>query len=72
MSEFIKVADGLPADGQIVEIKLMDGRKVKPVEYSAGRFWKVRKERGGHEWISVEAWREIAAPKRSAPNETPA
>ncbi len=58
----------LPAEGEPVEIRIPGGKTIKPVEFSRGRFWKVRKEIGGQAY-TVEAWRAIEkraeAPKRT-------
>jgi len=59
MSEWTRASVKLPADGELVDVRLVSGRDVKSVEFSAGRFWKVRTANGGHTY-EVEAWREIA------------
>lgn len=57
MSDWIKVSDGLPQDGEMVdEVRLNTGQIVKRVEFIAGRFWKVRQGNGGHAYDAV-AWR---------------
>ena len=63
MSEWIDPADKLPAEGELVEVRLPGGRRIKPVEYAAGRFWKVRRGTGGHAY-TVDSWRSLDAPKR--------
>lgn len=60
MNEWKNPADETPAEGEMVEIRLPGGKQVKPVEFSVGRFWKVRKGRGGHTYV-VEAWRSLGA-----------
>lgn len=64
MNEWTRVAVKVPADGDLVDVRLLSGNVVKSVEYSAGRFWKVRTANGGHTY-EVEAWREIAKQPRS-------
>ena len=61
MTEWKDTSEGLPADGELVEVLLVDGRKLKPVEFAAGRFWKFRQGTGGHAH-DVMRWRPIEAP----------
>ena len=44
-----------PAEGELVEIQIPGGGRIKPVVFSQGRFWKVRKPIGGQAY-TVEAW----------------
>lgn len=64
MNEWNDPSAKLPAEGEQVEVRLPGGRRVKPVEFSAGRFWKVRKDSGGGHAYVVDAWRALEAPKR--------
>lgn len=63
MNEWNDPSAKLPAEGEQVEVRLPGGRRVKPVEFSAGRFWKVRKGSGGHAYM-VDGWRSLEAPKK--------
>lgn len=56
MSEWNKLSEKMPAEGEAVEIRLPGGRTIKSVEFSSGRFWKVRTGNGGQAY-TVEAWR---------------
>ncbi len=56
MSEWNDLSVKLPAEGEPVEIRIPGGRCIKPVLFSQGRFWKVRKKIGGQAY-TVEAWR---------------
>ncbi len=42
-SNWIKVADKLPENGQTVNIKIADGVTRKGILFDAGVFWKMRK-----------------------------
>lgn len=64
MKEWNDPSEKLPVDGEHVDVVLIGGRKVAAVEFAAGRFWKVRRNNGGHAY-AVEAWREVDRPKRS-------
>lgn len=44
-----------PAEGELVEIQIPGGRRIKPVLFSKGRFWKIRKAIGGQAY-TVTAW----------------
>jgi len=66
MRDWKKPSDGLPNDEDAVEVRLADGRKIKPVTYAGGRFWKYRVGNGGHAY-NVVAWREIETPKADPP-----
>ncbi len=58
-SEWIKVEDGLPKDGQSVNIRIADGVIRKGVLFDAGIFWKMRKGQNvGHSWYAIE-WQPI-------------
>lgn len=63
MSEWIETSAQLPYDGELVEVRLPGGRKVKPVEFAAGRFWKYREGFGGHTY-EPEAWRALVSKPR--------
>ncbi len=58
MSEWNNLSVKTPAEGESVEIRVPGGRCIKPVLFSQGRFWKVRKDIGGQAY-TVEAWRPI-------------
>lgn len=62
MSNWVKVGDGQPIDGEMVEVKLPGGKETT-VEFFNGRFWKVRQGNGGQAY-SVVAWRSIEKPKQ--------
>ena len=58
-SEWVKVADRLPKDGQRVNIKIEGGNKRQGVLFDAGVFWKMRKgQNAGHSWYAIE-WQAI-------------
>ena len=63
MNEWKSPSVELPAEGALVEIRLPGGQRVKPVEYAAGRFWKVRAGTGGHAY-EPDGWRAIEPAKR--------
>ena len=63
MSEWNETSAQLPAEGELVEVRLPGGRKVKPVQYAAGYFWKYREGAGGHTY-NVEAWRALVSKPR--------
>jgi len=63
MNEWNDPTVKVPAEGESVEIRLVDGMTRRPVLFSDGRFWKFRKGNGGHEY-TVKAWRSIEVPKR--------
>ena len=57
-TEWIKVADRLPKDGQTVDIKVTGGIR-RGVLFDAGVFWKMRKGQNvGHSWYAIE-WQAI-------------
>jgi len=55
-----------PEEGELVEVRLAGGRCVKPVQFAAERFWKVRQGNGGQAY-TVDKWRGIDAPKKAEP-----
>ena len=58
-SKWIKVEDGLPENGQSVNIKLPGGTTREGVLFDAGVFWKMRKGQNiGHTWHVAE-WQPI-------------
>ena len=58
-SDWIKVADRLPKDGQTVNIRIADGVIRKGILFDAGIFWKMRKGQNvGHSWYAIE-WQPI-------------
>ena len=66
MSEWHDPSKKLPADGEAVDVRLAEGRIVRKVEFSGGRFWRIRQGNGGQAY-NVAAWREIGRPKTEAP-----
>ncbi len=58
MREFTDLSVKRPAEGEVVDIQLPGGSVINGVEFSKGRFWKVRKAIGGQAY-TVEAWRAI-------------
>ena len=66
--EWINATEQLPAEAESVEVRLADGQKIKPVEFAAGVFWRVRQNGGGRAY-DVEAWRSIEK-KESASGST--
>ena len=64
MSEWNDLSVKRPAEGEVVDIRLPGGSCIKSVEFSDGRFWKVRKLIGGQAY-TVEAWRAIESRKES-------
>lgn len=58
MSEWNDPSVKMPTEGEPVEIRIPGGRTIKPVTFSKGRFWKVRKGAGGQAY-TVESWRAI-------------
>lgn len=64
MNEWNDLGVKMPAEDEAVEIELPGGRRIKPVLFAKGRFWKVRKGLGGQAY-PVVAWRAIEAPKKS-------
>jgi len=64
MSDWKNVEKAVPNEDTTVDVELRDGRRVKGVLYSVGRFWKVRKGQGGHAY-DVVRWREISVPKKA-------
>ncbi len=64
MSEWNDLGVKMPTEGESVEIRLPGGRCIKPVLFSQGRFWKVRKTIGGQAY-TAEAWRPIESKSES-------
>jgi len=62
MNEWKDPSKELPKEGESVEI-LLGARKIKPVLFEKGRFWKFRKGRSGHAY-AVNKWRPIEERKR--------
>jgi len=58
MNEWNDVGVKRPTENEVVEIRVPGGRRIKPVLFSQGRFWKVRKGHGGQAY-TVEAWRSL-------------
>lgn len=57
MSDWVKVADKLPKEGKIVEIKAAGDAITRTALFSDGRFWKKRLgPNAGHVWNPME-WR---------------
>ncbi len=58
-SKWIKVEDGLPKDGQSVNIRMAYGVIREGVLFDDGVFWKMRKGQNiGHSWHPTE-WQPI-------------
>ncbi len=59
MNKWIKVDDGLPQNGDIVNIKITGDQIRKKVLFEDGVFWKLRKARNvGQCWL-VSEWQAI-------------
>ncbi len=64
MREWNDLSVKSPVEGEVVDIRLPGGSCIKGVEFSKGRFWKVRKAIGGQAY-TVEAWRAIESKPES-------
>ena len=53
MNEWNNPSVKMPAEGDLVEIEISGGRRIKPVQFAAGRFWKIRKGLGGQAYPVV-------------------
>ena len=59
MNKWVKVDDGLPQSGDIVNIKVTGDQIRKKVLFEDGVFWKLKKARNvGQTWLVVE-WQAI-------------
>ena len=69
MTEWNEPSVKSPEEGDLVEIQIPGGGRVKDVEFSDGRFWKVRSGNGGQAY-TVDIWRSrekrAETPKRVA------
>jgi len=61
MNDWNRTEDGLPRDGEVVDIEAAGGARVDAVEFSAGRFWKAKRGSGGLTYPAI-AWRSRAKP----------